>query len=128
MANILLLETDRQIARNIQQLFKNSGHQLSYYADPQQAVAAADKSRPDIILLDTFLAGRSGIEFLYELRSYPDWQDIPVIITGFLPPDYMQDFPAALQQLKVAAYVPKRDSDFKNLVVQAEKVLRAPVI
>src|SRR5205085_980414 len=99
---------DHQLAKNTQRFFNAAGHDLICYTDPQQAVMAADKQRPDIIILDIFLAGRSGIEFLYELRSYPDWQGIPVIITGHLPADQLAVFRPSFDELNVAAYVPRQ--------------------
>jgi DNA-binding response OmpR family regulator len=72
MAQILLLETDRQLAKSLKDYFGRAGHSLVCYSDPQQAVVAADRRQPQVIILDLMLAGRSGIEFLYELRSYPE--------------------------------------------------------
>jgi len=40
-------------------------------------------ARPDVIILDLMMPKMDGFEFLDELRSRQDWQDIPVvIITG----------------------------------------------
>jgi DNA-binding response OmpR family regulator len=71
VANILFLESDRILASNLTKVFKRVGHQVSWHVDPQAAVLAADKNQPDLVIMDLLLAGRSGIEFLYEFRSYP---------------------------------------------------------
>lgn len=124
MANILLLQTDRQLSKNIQKYFGRAGHQLSYYSDPQTAVMAADNRRPDIIILDLFLASRSGIEFLYELRSYPEWQTIPVIITGRLPAGELEAFGGSFKELRVAKYISKQASSLRELLAEAENQLQ----
>lgn len=123
MAKILLLETDRQLAKNVKDYFVRAGHQLSYYSDPQTAVMAADTSRPDVIILDLFLASRSGIEFLYELRSYPEWQPIPVIITGRLAASELDVFKDSFKELNIARYITKQAS-LKDLLAAAEATLQ----
>ena len=80
MAKILLLEPDSVLAGNIERYFANAKHTVSVHSDPQQAVTSADSRAPDLIIAELQLAGRSGVEFLYEFRSYPEWQNIPVII------------------------------------------------
>ncbi|MGH7156647.1 MAG: response regulator transcription factor [Candidatus Saccharimonadales bacterium] len=107
MAKVLLIETDRQLAKNIQGYLKLAGHSIQIHSDLQTAITSADTQSPDIIVLDLWLAGRSGIEFLYELRSYPDWQNVPVIVTGKLSQDELALYDLAFQQLNVASYLPK---------------------
>jgi DNA-binding response OmpR family regulator len=124
MAQILLLESDRQTANLTKLYFGQAGHQLSHYADPQSAVASADIMRPDIVIVDLLLASRSGVEFLYELRSYPEWQNIPVIATGHLPAAEIQAFQGSLQQLKVAKYIQKQNSSLADLLAETERLLQ----
>src|SRR4051812_17398861 len=106
MAVIYLLETDSQLGAAAKKYFKNK-HDVYHFTDPQMAVSSADAHRPDVIVIDLFLAGRSGIEFLYELRSYPDWQALPVIVTGHLLPSDLDEFAVALSDLKIYNYLPK---------------------
>lgn len=84
--NILIVEADQLLAKNLSASFRRAGHKTTHTTDAQSAITAADVSKPDAIILDLLLAGRSGIEFLYELRSYPDWKDIPVIIYSSIRP------------------------------------------
>jgi CheY-like chemotaxis protein len=128
MAGIILLEPDRQLAQNIQRYFHRAGHQLRFFADPQQAVMSADSGRPDAIILNLFLATRSGIEFLYELRSYPEWSDIPIIATGSLSAGELKDYGAALEELRVTAYLPKQTSRLSDLLSAVQASLHSKVV
>src|SRR5581483_9224645 len=123
MARVLLLETDRQLAKITRDFFTRAGHELVFYSDPQAAVLAADNNPPDVVITDLFLANHSGVEFLYELRSYPEWQKIPVIISGRLPAAELNDFKKSLKQLGVATYVPKQTSTLQDLLAAAEAAL-----
>jgi DNA-binding response OmpR family regulator len=104
MARILLIETDRPLANNLCQFLSGAGHEVDWHVNPQDAMDSADKQSPDAIVLDLLLAGRSGIEFLYELRSYPDWQTLPVIIFSSLSPRELSSASDSLHQLNIAAY------------------------
>lgn len=95
--NILIIEADRLLAKNLSVGLRRAGHKVTRKTDAQAAITAADSSTPDAIILDLLLANRSGVEFLYELRSYPDWKDIPVIIYSSvrpseLPTGFLEEF------------------------------------
>jgi len=51
-----------------------------------EAIKVADNNRPDAVITELSLRGHSGSEFLYEFRTYADWQDIHVIIYSSIKP------------------------------------------
>ena len=92
MANIFILEPDNLLAGNLRSFFANANHTAYVHSDPQSALTTADEYKPDIVITNLQLAGRSGIEFLYEFRSYSDWQNIPVILLGHLRNEEMTQY------------------------------------
>lgn len=123
MANILLLQTDDQLAESSARYLKLKGHRVSIHKDPQTAVMQADASRPDAIVLELMLAGRSGAEFLYELRSYPDWQDIPVIVTGNLFLSQIETFLESFNHLNVSSYLTRQTTGLSKLAAEIDSLL-----
>jgi CheY-like chemotaxis protein len=116
MANILLIETDRLLAKNLSKYLKNLGHQVSWHVEAQSAMDSADQQCPHVIVLDLLLANsRSGIEFLYEFRSYPEWQNLPVVIFSHVAAEDLKDCLDSMQQLNVAAYRYKPTTTLKDL-------------
>ena len=124
MARILILEADRQLARYTADYLSRQGHEVSFYCDPQTAITATDAGPPDLIILNLSLAGRSGIEFLYELRSYPDWQAVPAIATGRLTHDEQLAYGQAFSQLGVSGFVPKDGATLRSLAAAASQILQ----
>jgi DNA-binding response OmpR family regulator len=51
-------------------------------ADADEAEAVLSAENPEAIVLDVMLPGRSGIEFLAELRAGGDPQAIPVVVVS----------------------------------------------
>jgi DNA-binding response OmpR family regulator len=126
MAKILLIETDRILASNLQDFLLAKGHQLDWQVDPQQAVFSADDNQPDVVILDLMLAGRSGVEFLYEFRSYPEWQELPVVVFSNISERELGQCIAAFPQLNITAYHYKPHTSLQQLSRTVEQIL-APV-
>jgi DNA-binding response OmpR family regulator len=79
MAYILLIEPDKLQATSISSYLDMSGHNFVWVTNGQDAIALADERRPDFVIIELGLVGHSGLEFLYEFRSYDDWLDVPII-------------------------------------------------
>jgi DNA-binding response OmpR family regulator len=84
--NILLIEPDRVLAKTYATALKAAGHKVKQAFTAQGGIHQADLQRPDVVILELQLVSHSGIEFLYEFRSYEDWQTVPVIIHSAVPP------------------------------------------
>ena len=105
MAQILLVEPDRLLADIYRQALESAGHRVVMCASAQSAIFAADEIKPDMVILELQLIGHSGIEFLYEFHSYPDWQNIPVLIQSHVPAgEFAGSWDMLQQQLGVRAY------------------------
>ena len=97
MAKILLIEPDRQLAQTYYEALQTEGHTVIAAAGAQTAILATDQEQPDLIILEPQLVEHSGIEFLYELRSYSEWQLTPVIIQTIIPPAAFNAVPETLR-------------------------------
>src|SRR5690606_29592146 len=69
----------------------------------QLAIHAVDEFSPDVVVLELQLAAHNGVEFLYELRSYADVQNIPVILHTYVDPDRFASDEALLHELGIVA-------------------------
>lgn len=79
MPRILLVE-DNEISRDIlTRRLRKSGYQILFAADGVEALAAAAREQPDLILMDMSLPGIDGWETTAELRRRPGVAAIPVI-------------------------------------------------
>lgn len=96
---------------------KHDGHTVQVCSSAQTAIFCADDTRPDVVLLELQLVSHSGIEFLYEFRSYPDWHDVPVVITTSVPAgEFSGSWEMLKKQFGVSAYHYKPLMSLKTLV------------
>jgi len=86
MSVILLVEPDVMLAQTYCKALQSAGHETHHATTAQAAIDAADEHTPDIIILELQLSAHNGVEFLYELRSYAEWQLTPVIIQSYTAP------------------------------------------
>lgn len=78
---ILIVEDDKWLADLYQvMLSRNPALSVSWAREASEALESLADNVPDLILLDMFLPGHSGIEFLHEIASYADTSTIPIVI------------------------------------------------
>ena len=91
MKRILLIEPDWLLAQTYTKALRHAGYSVVTAAGAQTAITAADQAKPDLVILELQLINHSGIEFLYEFRSYLDWRGIPVVVHSQVPPSEFRD-------------------------------------
>ncbi|MBA3757619.1 response regulator [Candidatus Saccharibacteria bacterium] len=126
MCRILFIETDTVLAANLRSFFGQLGHEVEWHVNPQLAVFSADDNKPDLVILDLMLAGRSGVEFLYEFRSYPDWQDLPVVVFSNVSERELGQSISSFPHLNISAYHYKPQTTLSQLAQTIDKVLNLP--
>jgi len=127
MAHILLVEPDRLLAETYRQYLVEGGHDVVPCASAQAAILAADQQKPDVVILELQLIEHSGIEFLYEFRSYPEWQGVPVIVQTHVPPNEFAHHGELLQhELGVGAYLYKPLTSLGSLLAAVR--VQLPVV
>ena len=114
--HVLLIEPDSILAKTYCAAFERVGWSVTHVRGAQQAVSAADDTRPDIVVLELQLAGHSGSAFLYEFRTYADWLAIPVVLHTLTPPDTLRVYERAFAELGVVAKLYKPHTPLRQLL------------
>jgi DNA-binding response OmpR family regulator len=115
--NILLIEPDSILAnvyKNALEMNKQNTVRISSGA--QVAIMNADDATPDLVILELQLIEHSGIEFLYEFRSYSEWQEIPVVLHTMVPfAEFTDNWNLLRSELGVRAYLYKPNTSLAQL-------------
>jgi len=77
-ARLLLVEDETGLARGLVDNFRAEGYDVRHVARGDQAAAAVREYRPDVLVLDVLLPGRSGLDVLSDLRRQGD--RVPVLM------------------------------------------------
>ncbi len=82
-AKVLVVDDEEEIRTFLATLFSDEGAMVFEAADGLEALAVAERKRPDLITLDLSMPGRDGVDTFCDLRRNPATEEIPVcIITG----------------------------------------------
>jgi DNA-binding response OmpR family regulator len=76
----LLICDDEDVLRQLIRATLDERYTLVEARDGDEALRCARERRPDLILLDMMMPGRSGLDVLGELRSDPELAPVPVIM------------------------------------------------
>jgi DNA-binding response OmpR family regulator len=77
---VLLIEDEPNIIEAVRFLLIREGWQVEAHDDGENAVEAVLAHRPDLVILDMMLPGRSGMDVLRDLRGMPELTGLPVLM------------------------------------------------
>ncbi len=80
MTTVLLVEDSLTDAELLSSHLKQLGLAVVTVNTGEDAHAKIESRRPDLIVLDVILPGRSGFELCRELKNNPTTKDIPVVM------------------------------------------------
>ncbi len=75
---LLLVEDEPALARGLGDNFRAEGYEVQHVSRGDRAAAAVRDFRPDVLVLDIMLPGRSGLDVLRDLREAED--RVPVLM------------------------------------------------
>ncbi len=118
MAQVLLIEPNRVLGQTYHRALTSAGHHVHTCATAQSAILSADEICPDIVVLELQLVAHSGVEFLYEFRSYADWQAVPIIVHSHVPAAFFgsTNSTSVAKQLGIAEYFYKPNTSLQTLL------------
>lgn len=118
---VLVVDDEERLARLIAQTLGRAGYECDVFGNGNDALAAAEARRPDVVVTDCRMPGMDGLQLLRELRSrYPD---LPVIlVTAFA------DVPSAVAAMREGAFdyvaKPFDNEELRALVGRAVDLVR----
>lgn len=130
MKTILLIEPDVKLGKTYATALGRAGYEVLLAATAQDAIVMADTANAghsgpaiDLVILELHLVGHSGIEFLYEFRTYPEWREVPVVILSHAPPsELVASHKVLRQQLGIVKHLYKPETSLRSLVASVDAV------
>jgi DNA-binding response OmpR family regulator len=69
---VLIVDDEPNIVLSLEFLLRQQGYEVSVARDGEEALAAAEDWRPDLMVLDVMLPGLDGFEVCRRLRERPE--------------------------------------------------------
>jgi putative two-component system response regulator len=81
---ILIADDDEQALSILEQILRGQGYDVFAYREGATARDAVFEEKPDLVIVDNYMPGMSGIEVCREVKQHRDTRMIPVImLTGY---------------------------------------------
>jgi CheY-like chemotaxis protein len=77
---ILVCDNEEPLRALVRATLESVSYTIVEARDGDEAIARARELKPDLILLDMMMPGRSGIDVLEELRAEPELAATPVVM------------------------------------------------
>jgi DNA-binding response OmpR family regulator len=120
---ILLVDDDNDILTSMQAAFEPTGAVIETAANGNKAVELAEKTQPDLVILDMMLPGRSGFLVLEKLKMRKPGNTKPFVIMITGNPGARHKMYAESQGVNEYFTKPVK---LDKLIASAEKLLATP--
>src|SRR5215207_1068678 len=122
---VLLVDDDQDILTSMQAAFEPTGAVVETASNGNKAVELAEKSQPDLVILDMMLPGRSGFLVLEKIKAKKPRNAKPfvIMITGNQGARHKM----YAESLGVSEYLNK-PVKFYKVTSTAERLLGAPAV
>jgi two-component system alkaline phosphatase synthesis response regulator PhoP len=128
-ARVLIVDDDPDIVDYLSFFLEDEGFEVATANRCSTAREVIEEFRPQVVLIDALLPGKSGLELLVSLRQHPRWSDLPlVVVTGNdkLLEDDCQSYLGAHEGVRGPDGVLGKPVDRKSLLAVIRKVLDRP--
>ena len=78
--HVLIADDEPNIVISLEFLMRRDGHRVSVARDGDAALAAIRSERPDLVLLDVMMPGRSGMEVCQAVREDPALAGVKILM------------------------------------------------
>ncbi len=80
MAHILIIDDSPTDVKVFSGALERAGHRVTAVASAEAGIAAAQKDKPDLVLMDVIMPGMNGFQATRTLARDPQTSSIPVVI------------------------------------------------
>jgi CheY-like chemotaxis protein len=128
-AYILITDDDPDILENLLTILGSRPYRLATARDGKQCLALIKQEQPDLLILDLLMPRMDGWGVIRELRSDPEYADLPIMVLTTV----VEDASRRRYELEVGLAMDVQDYVQKpakpaELIQRVEKLLRSRVV
>ena len=80
MKTVLVVDDEASLRNLVRTTLESDSYRILEASDGNEALEIAILEKPDLIVVDWMMPGRTGIEVVIEIRKTEDGKDIPIVM------------------------------------------------
>ena len=76
---VMIVDDDKEFLEELKETLNLNNYEVAAFSDGTSALGMVSRIKPDVILLDLKLKGKSGFQIAYELKRFPETANIPIV-------------------------------------------------
>lgn len=86
---VMIVDDDKEFLEELNEILELSGYETITASNTNNVLDIACTLKPDVILLDLKMQGKSGFQLAKEIEAIPDLSHVPIIaMSGYFKHDY----------------------------------------
>lgn len=125
---ILVVDDEADLREIVSIKLRAAGFDAAVACDAKEAVDAAKKAHPDLVLMDVHMPGESGTDAALEIKQAPETKDVKIAFLSNLKDPWPQTTPdrtALAKALGMEDYIDKTE-DLDVTVAKVREILARP--
>lgn len=119
MAKIVIVEDNELVAKLYETKLKAESHQVVTVGDGDAALEAIRSLRPNLVLMDLILPGKSGVEVIRELKQDYRFTNLPIIAYSGGDTELLDE----ARRASPTKLISKREATLKEIMEDIREVL-----
>lgn len=115
MYDVLYIDPDHIVATSVTDYFATKGTKVTWAKTPQQALQLLETHTPRVVVIELALGEHGGLELLHEIKSYPEWQAVPVVVFSH---QALHSYEERLRRLGIIKVLYKPNTTLESLYTQ----------
>ena len=120
-AKVLIVEPDITLAESYARVLYGE-FDITWCQSAADAIERLAHSTPDIVVLELALPGHNGIDIIYDLQSYEETKDIPIVVLSYLSPSDLMVNRKTLDDLSIHSFLYKPITRPRKLAEELKKI------
>lgn len=101
LPKVLIVDDEPDVRLYLRTLLAENGFQVREAGDADEAMEELSLERPDAVILDIMMPGKSGVTLFNKIRKKRDLRGIRVIVLSAVKERFVEDFRGFFETLKL---------------------------
>lgn len=118
----MIIEPSPEMSATLAKALRREGIKFEIVSSSEEAIAKAENKELKAVVVELLLAKHNGLEFIYEFRTYADWDNVKLFLYTHLSKDEINLSEKLMREIGIDRHYYKPTTSLKKLIKELKKV------